>query len=59
MREKDVKEDETLMRKEMLVPLNTLVLGSTDSQSLKNERREDWREETKNTKRFDWLSVID
>lgn len=59
MTKKDAKENEKLMRKEMLVSINTLVPESTDSESWKNERRDDGREETKNIKRFDWLSVLD
>lgn len=33
VRKKDVKENEKLMRKEMLVSLNTLVLEASDSES--------------------------
>lgn len=33
VRKKDVKENEKLMRKEMLVSLNTLALEASDSES--------------------------
>lgn len=56
VQERDGGEEEKLMRKEMLVLLNTLALGSADSQSWKRGEK---MGEKRHTEPFDWLSLLD